>query len=67
MATRSMHFRLPSALLSRFQRRGDDGLTDAERQEYLARWLAGQGARSTRAEMDRLQALALSKRAQRTG
>lgn len=45
-------------------RRGSDGLTDAERAQFAAAWRAGSGTRSTEAEMDRLQALALSRRAQ---
>ncbi len=41
---------------ARLRRRGSDGLTKAERAEYAARWRAGVGARSTRAEVSSLRA-----------
>lgn len=40
----------------------DDGLTDAERNEYAERWLSGVGARLSKEEMDlALQALRRTK------
>ena len=66
MATRTMHLRLPSAL-GRLRRRGDDGLTPDEREEYAARWRSGQGGSFTREEWDRYEALARAKRHQRLG
>ncbi len=60
MSAQTLH--LSALTKARLRRRGNDGLTKAERAEYAARWRAGAGARLTRAEAAALRAEAERKR-----